>query len=147
MSQTIALPALPETKYKMQLLNDEFMTDVDGNRGRYPAGAILLVQESTAIRWYENNVAIPADPEAPTHAEIRRTVKREEFFKQARAAEGIFDGIVTRRESERPDGRPKDSLMPPPMPVPPRRTRRTGASAEGAELANGTDYVPAEDED
>lgn len=119
MSSPVALADpkdLPKKRFKMTLLQDEFMVTPAGGK-RYPAGATLLVDEDTAARWYEHHVADLADPAVETFGEIERRVKREEFFKKARAVEGTFDAAVTRSNSQRE----RDQLMPPPMPVPPRR--------------------------
>lgn len=125
--------ATPDTaeagiRYKMRLHYDEYLSDVSGNRGRFPAGAVLLVDAATAERWYENNVAEPAPPDAEVYGEIKRRSKREEFLRRAQPAEGVFDKAVTRQSfgDER-------SAMPPPMPQPSRRPRR--ADLAGADVA------------
>lgn len=123
----------PVTRYKMALNYDEYLADVSGNRGRFPAGAVLLVDEETAVRWYENGVAEPADPDAPTYGEVRKRNKRAEFLKRAKPVAGVYDQAITRaafRDEER-------QLMPPPMPVPPRRSRR--ADLAGAAITDLTD--------
>lgn len=124
-------PAVPKKRYKMKIHQQEFMVTPSGSK-RYPAGAVLLVDEDTAMRWYEHGVADLADPEAETYGEIERRVKREEFAKRARAVEGTFDAMVTRGRSDRD----RDALMPPPMPVPGRKRRR---DLEGAVINDISD--------
>lgn len=114
---TTQAPPPPNRKYKMKLYNAEFHIDFGG---RLPQGAVVLVDEPTAIRWYENGVADMAPPDATTYAEEVRRVKREEFLKRAQPVEGVFDEAITRTGEQRP----RDNLMPPPMPVPARRGRR-----------------------
>ena len=125
------------SRYKMKLTHDEYHVDFGG---RLPAGAVVVVDEETAIRWYEKNVAEIAPPDAPTHGEIQRQVKREEFLKRAKPTEGVFDQAVT-RQSFRDDPNTRQ-LMPPPMP-----TRRRGrADLAGAEIANDTEYTASADQ-
>lgn len=129
---TILDAPVPVTRFKMTLNYDEYLADVSGNRGRFPAGAVLIVDEETAVRWYENGVAEPADPDAPTYGEIRKQNKRAEFLKRAQPVEGVFDRAVTRDSFK--DER---QLMPPPMPVPPTRRRRADlASAAITDLGD-----------
>ena len=129
-SPTAAPPVeLPKRRFKMQLINDEFMVDVAGNNGRYPAGAVLLADEETALRWYERGVAEIADPDAEVYGEIVKRNKREEFMRRAVPAAGVFDQAVTRQSfRDDPDTRP---IMPPAMPT---RGRRRRADLEGAEV-------------
>lgn len=127
----------PVKRYKMALLNDEYLVDVSGNDGRYPKGAVLLVDEATAIRWFDRNVAEPADPNAPTFGEIRRETKKKEFLRRAKPAEGVYDQAITRGSfRDDPNNR---QIMPPPMPVPGRRPGRPRrADLEGAEVVTDT---------
>jgi hypothetical protein len=112
------VPELTNRRYKMQLRQTEFLVNVSGNNGRFPAGAILQVDEATAYRWYESNVADIAPPDAETYGEIVHRSKREEFDRKARAVEGsVIDQMAAREAGER-------QLMPPPMPVPGRRRAR-----------------------
>ena len=118
-------PIIPIKRYKMSLLSEEFLSDVSGNNGRFPKGAVLLVDEETAERWYERGIAEIAPPDALTHGEIQRHSKREAFRRLARPAEGAFDQMVSRSAltEARPTGSevPRDSTaMPAPMPQPRR---------------------------
>lgn len=131
--------ALPQRRYKMKLLRDEYMVNVSGNDGRFPAGAVLLADEETAMRWYERGVAELADPDDEVYGEIIRRNKREEFKQRAQAAEGTFDAAVTRAQSFKDDPNNRQ-LMPPPMPT----RRRSRADLAGAEVV--TDPTP-DDED
>jgi hypothetical protein len=79
-------------QYKMKLVNDEYNIDFGG---RLPAGAVVLVDEATAVRWYEKGVAEIAPPDEPTYAEEKRRVKRDEFMRRAKPAEGVFDQMVS----------------------------------------------------
>lgn len=129
---------LNDQLYKMRLRADNFLSDVAGNNGRFPAGSVLLVDKATAQRWYRLRVADIAPPDAPTHDEIVRTNKDEEFLRLAQPAQGVFDRMVSRGNvaGERPVT---------PAPMPPRRGRRPNVA--GAEIANGSDYDPLKDED
>lgn len=131
--------ALPSTgkRYKMQLKQDNYLVDVSGHSGRYVAGDVLLVDEATAERWYDRGVADIADPDAPTAGEIRQEAKRAEFHRRARAVEGTFDAVVSRRASNRDGG--EKQLMPPPMPTPSRGRRRDLGEADIARAASDED--------
>jgi hypothetical protein len=138
MSSPATTAPLPNKRYKMQLLQDEYMVNISGNDGRFPAGAVLLADEETAVRWYERGVADIAPADAEVYGEIVRRNKREEFLKRAQATEGVFDQAVTRASfRDDPNNR---QLMPPPMPT---RRARGRADLAGAEIV--TD--PTEDED
>ena len=111
-------------KYKMALLQDEFSIEFGTPPDyRLPKGSVVLVDEETAIRWYERRVADIAPADAVTVSEQRRLAKREEFLKRAQPAEGVFDQAITRSSfsSDRPFERP---VMPPEMPKPVRRGKR-----------------------
>lgn len=134
---TLAQPTeIPTRRFKMKLLQSEYMVNVSGNEGRYPAGAVLLADESTAVRWYERGIAEPAPPDAETYGEVRRRNKRAEFDRLAQPVEEVFDQAVSRGSfnGER-------QLMPPPMPVPGRRRApgRNRPDLAGAEVVNTID--------
>lgn len=131
----ISPDAPPKKRYKMQLRQVECMVTPTGTQ-RYPAGAVLVVDEDTAARWYENSIADIADPSAEAFADVARRAKREEFARRAQAVEtGTFDQMVTRGPSAQ-DG-PDRQVMPPPMPVPQRR--RSRRDLEGADIVNAPD--------
>jgi hypothetical protein len=115
---TAATPDLDSRKVKMQLRQEEVMVTPTGTT-RYPAGAVLIVDYVTAERWYENNIADLAPPDAEAYGEVMRRVKREEFARRAQVVEGegVFDEIVSRQSFNSEERQ----LMPPPMPVPGRR--------------------------
>lgn len=142
MSTATAEARMTENLFKMRLRADEFLSDVSGNNGRFPKGSVLLVDEATAKRWYRQRIADIAPPDAPTHDEIVRTNKDEEFERLAQPAVGVFDRMVSRGDAQ-PANPNQRQMMPPPMP--PRRGRR--GNVAGAEIANGTDYDPLKDED
>ena len=121
--------APPKKSYKMRLLQSEYMVDVGGNNGRFPAGSVVLADEDTAYRWYERGVAEPADPDEETYGEVQRRNKREEFKRMAKAVEGVFDQATTRGSFDG-NNRP---LMPPPMPTPRGRMAKNRA-LEGAAI-------------
>ena len=103
---------------------------------RYPSGAVLIVDEDTAARWYENNIADIAPPDAEAYGEVTRRLKREEFERRAQAVdEGTFDAAVSRGASEYEPGQ----LMPRPMPVPRRGPGRPRKELEGAVLNDHMD--------
>ena len=139
MSVAQADPQAPRgVRYNMMLEQDEFLSDVSGHSGRYPKGAVLTVDEPTAIRWYERGIATIAPPDAKTYGEITRANKREEFLKQAKATEGVFNKAITRDGSTSPahatDG-PREM---------PRRGRKGGQGhpnlrLEGAPVINTAD--------
>ncbi len=108
-------------RFKMRLNYDEYFADAGGHRGRYTAGDVLIVDEDTAERWYSNGVAEPAPLDALTVGEMRQRDRKAEFLAKSQALPegGAFDQSVTRGT---PTG--ERGLMPPPMPVPPRRARR-----------------------
>jgi hypothetical protein len=133
LNTTDTLPAELPKHYKMRLLQSEYMVNVSGNEGRFPAGSVLLVEEVDALRWYRRRIAVPAPADAETYGEVVRRNLDAEFFSQAKPVESgdIFDASVTRSASQREPG-----LMPSPMPVP--RTRREKEDAlRGAGVVNG----------
>ena len=97
MTSPALTPPEPSSKrFKMELVHDNYLVGVSGNDGRYPAGSVLLVDEETAVRWYEKGVAEPAPPDAETYGEISRKLKREEFLRRARPVEGTYDAMIRR---------------------------------------------------
>lgn len=131
-SPTVIADAPPKKRFKMKLRQEEVMVTPTGTT-RYPAGAVLIVDEDTAARWYENSIADIADPDAEAYGEVTRRLKREEFARKARAVEGdgVFDQMVTRDNMG--GGNPNEpSLMPRPMPVPGRGRRGRNDALAGA---------------
>ena len=123
MSSPIAVQtdAPPKKRYKMQIRQEEVMVTPTGTT-RYPAGAVLIVDEDTAARWYEHSIADIAPPDAEAYGEVTRRLKREEFARRAVAVEGhgVFDAMVTRDSLG--GGNPNEpELHPRPMPIPGRR--------------------------
>lgn len=150
---TMLTDAPPLSKrFKMALLGDNFIADAKNptNNGRYPKGAVLLVDEETAIRWYENGIAEIAPVDAPTFGEIRKIQKRDEFLKRAVPAEGVFDQMVSRQSlnqaAPRPSGQdaPRDSSYMPTMPTMP--VPRRGRGGKRLDLA-GADITDLSDEE
>jgi hypothetical protein len=107
---------------------------------RYPPGAVLIVDEDTAVRWYENSIADIAPPDAEAYGEVTRRLKREEFARQAQAVEeGSFNEAISRGDFQRDDYEP-GQLMPRPMPVPERRRPgRPRKELEGAVINDRMD--------
>ena len=133
--------------FNMELLHDEFLSDVSGNSGRYPKGAILRVDEPTALRWYERGIAMVAPPDAPTYSEVQKMEKTKRFHEIAKPVEGVFDQVVGRaaapggQSTTRLSGQdaPRDTTaMPAPMPVP-RRGRPPKLNLEGADIMDTSD--------
>lgn len=117
------------TRYKMAMHDACYSTELGG---RLPAGAVVLVDEPTAIRWFELGIADPAAPDAPTHFEQIRNQKREQFRRLAKPAEGVFDAMVGRGADT--SGQNTDPYpLARPMPVGRRRGR---AALEGAEIVS-----------
>jgi hypothetical protein len=104
----------------MRIRQTEVMVTPAGTT-RYPAGAVLIADEETANRWYENSIADIAPPDAEAYGEVTRRLKREEFQRKAQAVEeGSFDQAISRGNFQQDDYEP-GQLMPRPMPVPDRR--------------------------
>lgn len=61
-------PDAKKARYKMRLKNPEFMEE----HGKLPAGSVVIVDEETAIRWLEKNIAVQAGNDEKTAAEVRR---------------------------------------------------------------------------
>lgn len=59
-----------ERNIKMALVNSEYLSEYPGQR--FPAGAVIEVEEDTADRWERLGIAIPADEAAKTHREQER---------------------------------------------------------------------------
>lgn len=135
LATTDAPEAPPTKRFKMRLKQSEYMVEIAGNSGRFPAGAVLLADEATAIRWYERDIAEPAPADAETFGEVARRNKKAEFYSRAEVAETVFDASVTRASSER---QREPSLMPSPMPTPRTRREREEALA-GAAVINAPD--------
>lgn len=106
----------PAKKYKMRMTQTNYLTEVGG---RVFEGDVVLVDEDTAIRWYENNIAEPAPKTAKTRAEQIREKKRADFLTKAEPAEGVYDAMVNRASNE------PERVGPKPMPT----RRRRGQSA------------------
>lgn len=146
---------LSTKRFKMRLRQAEYLPDAPVRDKHLPAGAVLSVDEPTALRWYEQKVADPAPPDAETYGEIEERSRRDEFFRIAQPAEGVFDRAITRDgSSAAANARSGPSPMPrrprggdghPNMQEGPRRTRR--ADLAGVEVANETEYDAARDED
>lgn len=129
MPATAEAPTLEANrKFKMKLVNAEFNIDFGG---RLPAGAVVLVDEPTAIRWYERGVAEIADPGEETYAEHHRRVKRDEFLRRARPAEGVFDRAVS-LQPFRDDPAHERTMRE--MPKPSRGRRRADDMLAGASV-------------
>ena len=90
----IVTPELPIKRYKMKLRQTEFMPDAPVRDKHIPAGSVMLVDEETALRWYERKVADLAPPDAETYSEIEEKNRRDEFYKKAQQAEGVFDRAI-----------------------------------------------------
>lgn len=124
--------AQPLPRFKMRLRQTEVMVTPTGTT-RYPPGAVLIVDKDTAARWYENNVADVAPPDAEAYGEVSRRLKREEFERVAQPVEGSFNDIITRDAFY--DDPNQRQLMPKPMPVPNRRgPGRPRKELEGADV-------------
>ncbi len=131
-------------RYKMRIKQTEVMVTPTGTT-RYPAGAVLTVDEETAARWFENNIATIAPPDAESYGEVTRRLKREEFARLAQAVDegsfdqAIFDQAISRGDFQRDDYEP-GQLMPRPMPVPERRRPgRPRKELEGAVINDRMD--------
>lgn len=129
---SVDTPALPMRRYKMQLRQSEFIPDAPVKDKHLPAGAVLAVDEATALRWYERGVADIAPPDAETYGEIEQRNRRAEFFAKAQEAEGVFDRAITREMPADPSHTP---IGPKPMP---RRGRgdRGHPNMAGAGIVN-----------
>ncbi len=68
-------------RYKMRLNDANFLPD---HGGKLPAGAVVIVDEETAVRWLENNIAEQAPQGAQTFAQEQRQ-ERESRRQQVRA--------------------------------------------------------------
>ena len=121
-----AAAPMPEATIKMSLLNAEFLSEYPG--GRFPAGAVLEVDEETAERWNRLHIAIPADEAAKTHREVERENLKRRLAEMEREEalyreQGRFRKSVTR-----------ESLVSPASPAPMPSRRRIGRTAEVDDL-------------
>ena len=138
------IPEQTGKRYKMRVLRTTYMVGVSGHSGRFHEGDVVLVDEPTALRWFEHGVAEPAPKDARTVGEINADRRRDEFRRRAEPVEGVFDAMVSRRDApggqgrSRPDSSQERQLMPPQMPVPNRRGRGN-PNLEGAGVINSTD--------
>lgn len=119
-----------KTRYKMNLTEGQYIIECGG---RLPAGAVVLVDEETAIRWFELGIAEPADPDTPTFAEHVKNQKREAFLANARPVNGVYDQMVSRGQ-DRQNTDPYELAKP--MPVPERRRGRQRPALDGAEVVS-----------
>ena len=135
----VSKEAPPKKRFKMRIRHTEVMVTPTCTT-RFPPGAVLIVDEDTAARWYENNIADIAPPDAEAYGEVTRRLKREEFARQAQAVEeGSFDQAITRGDFQRDDYEP-GQLMPRPMPIPERRRPgRPRKELEGAVINDRMD--------
>jgi hypothetical protein len=118
----------PEKRYRMRVHRNEFLSEYDG---LIPAGAVVIVSESTAIRWMEHGIADPAPADAKTHREQKREDMRARLEASgSETDEGVYTAAIT-RESFR-DERP---IMPSPMPRG-RRGKAARADLDGATVVN-----------
>lgn len=136
---SVAPTELKPVRYLMKLRQSEYLPDAPVRDKHLPAGAVLAVDEATALRWYERKVADIAPPDSETYGEMEEKNRREEFFRMAQPAEGVFDRAITRDGSSSPahaQGGPK------PMP---RRVRgdRGHPNMQGVTAINNAD--PDED--
>lgn len=76
-------------RFKMRLKSGTYHADMGG---RLPAGAVLVVDEDTAIRWLEMGVAEQAPPDAPT---FRQQQRAEIAARLVPLPEGVYDEAIT----------------------------------------------------
>lgn len=124
-----AVPNLP--RFKMKLRGDEFNVDLGG---RVPAGGVVIVDEATAVRWIEGNIAEQVPASTPTF----RDQKRNEAASRLRR-----DEMVDEREA----GRFSDMISREPLPQRmPARSARRGARVDpnlaGAGVINNLADTP-----
>lgn len=72
---------------KMALLEPNFIAEIKPHR--FPAGAVIDVDEATAVRWMEERVAEPATKTAQTYREKRRA----ELLAELEAVESSDDDV------------------------------------------------------
>lgn len=121
----------PEASIKMALVNSEFLSEYPG--GRFPAGAVIEVDEDTALRWERLKIAVPADEMAQTHRE-----KERELLKQ-RLAEMEAEERQYKQQDRYSRSVTRDNLNQPASPRPMPTRRRVGQTA----LVDDADVVNA----
>lgn len=121
-------PASKKTKYKMKLVNNEYLEE---HGGWCPAGSVLVVDEDTAERWFERHIATPAGRDEKTVREIRREENLKKLQAAAVAADEDDDGPTPFKQPTRPT----------------TRRARTGAKPDltGANVINSFDSAPDDD--
>lgn len=131
---------LAEKRFKMELKQHEFLPDHGGHN---PAGAVIYVDEETALRWMENRIAVPAAASALTHREQRRADLLAEL--ERLEADGppapVYNAAIT-RESFRNEQPPERPIMPAPMPK--RRGHRDRAPLANTDVMNAQRTVQAD---
>lgn len=116
-----AAPGETIKRYKMRLSNDEYIVDLGG---RLPKGAVVIVDEDTAIRWLENGIA----EQAPASAETHRQRQRAEIAARLvpiSEADGDRPGVFSSMMGSEPATPPVA-----PSPTPPSRRSKASGQAE-----------------
>lgn len=131
-TQTIEA-TLAERRYKMQIKQHEFMPD---RGGHLEAGAVLITDEETALRWMEQGIATPAAADALTHREQKRAdlLAELERLEAEGPQPGVYNAAISRASFYDETPPPERPIMPPAMPN--RRGRRDRATLTGAEVMN-----------
>jgi len=136
-------PPVTEKRFKMRVRQDEFLSE---HGGRIPAGSVVPVDEETAIRWIDNEIADQAPDDAKTRKEERREEIMAELARLDAEAErgGVYNAAITRDSftGSQAERDPMPKRMPP---------RRRGAAAtrtrlDDADVVNG-DGFRTDDED
>lgn len=117
-----------ERNIKMALVNSEYLSEYPGQR--FPAGAVIEVEEDTADRWERLGIAIPADEAAKTHREVERENLR------ARLAELERDDAEYRQSTRFRQSVNREQASPRPMPNRARDRRRLEEARASGDVVN-----------